>query len=71
MSFYVHIQKLAAAKAWRAEVHEILAIEMVLDSIALIGVVLYIQLESVCSYKFYTADCRPVVFSIVNRWWSL
>ena len=67
MSLYVHIQQLAAAKAWRAEVHEILAIEMVLDSIALIGAILSIQLESVCSYK-YIVDCRPMVFSIVNRW---
>ena len=58
---------MAAAKAWRAEVHEILAIEMVLESIARIGGVLYIQLESVCSYKFYTVDCRPMVFSIINH----
>ena len=49
------------------EVHEISAIEMMLVSIALIGGVLYIQLESFCCYKFYTVDCRPMVFSIVNR----
>ena len=67
MSLHVHIQWLVAAKAWSAEVDEIIAIEMVLDSIALIGGILSIQLESVCSYK-YIVDCRPMVFSIVNCW---